>query len=180
MRIKFKDIAGKVTETEFKEFAGENAYKFSQARERTFDGKKTAPAWMCLLFGPLYGVYYKHWDAFYGFILLAILIAVTGDDLDSQKILGPAGLLCGVYCYYRLKVDYVQGAYKTIHKLKQAEDDDERLKRLLRKKGGTSKLNVVIAVIVLFFLSLAVASTSERVEILKSMEQAQIEMAEDY
>ncbi|MCS5597951.1 MAG: hypothetical protein NZ828_11935 [Alphaproteobacteria bacterium] len=179
MRTKFKDIADKVTEAEFKEFVGENAYKFSLARERALDSKKTAPAWMCLLFGPVYGVYYKHWDAFFGFILIAMLVAVTGDDLDNNTIIGTAGLLCGVYCYYRLKIDYVHGAYKKIHKLKQVEDDDERLKRLLRKRGGTSKLNVVIAIAVLIFLSLMTASTSQRAEMFQSIEQAQIEM-EDY
>ena len=179
MRTKFKEISSEVTEAEFKEFVGDNAYKFSEARERALEGKKTAPAWICFLLGPIYGVYYKHWDAFYGFILIAVLVAVTGDDLDNNTSMGAAGILCGIYCYYRLKLDYVQGVYQKIHKFKKVEKDEERLNRILRKKGGTSKLNVVIAIVVLLVLSFMLSSAGQRAEILQSMEQAQYEM-EDY
>lgn len=176
MRTKFKDIKNDVTEAEFKTFVGDNAYKFSQARERVLNGKHTAHSWWALLFGVFYSVYYKHWDVFVAFILLAMIFAVSGGDGNQSSAIGASGLFVSIYCHYRFKHDYVKAAYQKIYKLKQVESDEERLRALLQKKGGTSWLNVIIAIVLISLATGFLGTPQEREEFAQAMEEVQQEM----
>jgi hypothetical protein len=176
MGNKFEDIKVDIADGEFKDYVGDSAYKFTAAKDRVLEGKHTAHSWWALLFGVFYSVYYKHWSVFYSFVLLTAVIALIAGEANQQAAISAAGLLTSIYCYFRFKYDYVKSAYKKIHKIKQLEDDEERLKRLLLKKGGTSWLNVVIAIAVVAVLSTITASTEERKEIAQSIESIKHEV----
>jgi len=155
----FQELAEEVTEDEFKDFVGDNAYKFAEARKRALAGKKECWSWLILFFAPIWSAYYKMWTPVLVIFSASILTGILAQSPGAGSVVGQ--IIAVIYAL-RLKTGYVRYAYQKISALKEVESDPDRLKAILKKKGGTSKLSAAaVIVFILLLLLVRVAAETE-------------------
>jgi len=135
---KLRETIESVTDDEFKDYVGVNAYKFMSTRENLMAGKSSFSfSWPALLLGPFWAAYRKMWGWFSLYLLAYVFFVLTNNGLIFWLLwlLGSCAMTS----------NYIQSASKKIQFIKQKESDVERLKSILERTGGTSKWSIVIA-----------------------------------
>ncbi|MCD8566791.1 MAG: hypothetical protein LRY36_02595 [Alphaproteobacteria bacterium] len=130
------EIVKSVSDSEFKDYVGPNAYKFDKARKNVARGKYTSWGWMPFILGPLWAGYYKWWYMVFVFCLLAIMLGSLGSLISFT--------LFAIFA----RSNYVIHASKKITKIKKREPDPEHLRESLKAAGGTSRFTAFLALII--------------------------------
>ena len=161
-REHIQNIVKSVSEEEFKDYVGFEAYQFMEARSQLISGNILKPAFTLpgLLLGPVWAGYRKMW-AQVGLCVLAVaILGVFGLALNF--------IILGLYGSKR----YVSFASQRIQRLKAIEPDSQRVRTISTIKGGVSILQAVAALlIVIFFTGLQVGFVSGIPTLIKNAEQ---------
>lgn len=146
---KVVEAARAVSDDEFKAYVGDNSYKYMPVLEKVRQGKLAYFGFAPLLIGPAWVGYRKLWIGLLAYLGLAIALTAFGDVLY---------ILLWVGLSFVLPARYVVHVCRKIQSIKAYEQDPNRLKSILEKKGGTSILSAIITFLIwvsVIFLVLA-------------------------
>jgi len=130
-----------------KEFIGKNYDKIMT--------KNRAPLWLGLFFGPVWFFYRKMY--LYGFIILVCLMLI-GQLLAFLEITPHISIIISILYLFIATPLYLHHIERKISAIryKFPTAEEETLKVLVKKVGGTSNLALTIYLIIFFYLLLAV------------------------
>jgi len=147
-----------VSDNDFKDYMGANAYKFEKAREKFLAGKSVCGESVSLSSVPfflaptVYAAYYRYYTP----IIVMIVATTAAKHFVSPAAGNMVAIALWVFFLMTAKTQIVKNAYKKIEALKQQENDESRLKALLATKGKPSLASVIIILAIygaLFFAS---------------------------
>lgn len=144
---KFTELAQDVSDEDFKDFVGLKAYNFLNAKEKLMAGNNKGEfSWPAFVFHAFYAAYYKYWTPMLSLIIGALAIIIFVENPEKQESYSKLFVLAlSIFWGQYFKTFYLKHAYKRISRLKKMEEDPDRLKVLLGKKGGTSILHLIFS-----------------------------------
>lgn len=164
MSKKSAAIVASVSEDEFKDYIGHNAYKLKVERQAALQGKTffQSPTLLALIviipFAVIYWLgYHKWWRMLFTVALIIASMSLFLVALDTPmwiNTLISMSVMLALALW--LPVKYVVHASQQIAHFKSLEKDPKRLSILLQKKGGTSALIGVLAVLFSIALNLSI------------------------
>ena len=144
-----------ISDDEFKDFLGQNAYKFFSAKDRALRGKNVW-SWSAFFFPLFWAAYYK-WYVAAGVIALVNIAAIECLGTFALPAFYLSSLVISIVAGITFKSAYIRHAFSKIAEFKAVESNPQRLKDLLQRHGGSSAFNVFLAF--MYFGLLAVAQT---------------------